>query len=322
VTLAVLHTRKHIDWFVWVIVFSLGFYGVKGGLFTLLTGGSYRVWGPPGGFIQGNNELALALVMTIPLMHYLQIVTKSGWIRHGLTIAMALAAVGALGSHSRGALLAIAAMAAFLWWRSRHKLGLGVLLFGGGLALLAFMPADWEERMATIKTYEEDESAMGRIYTWKAMINIAMARVTGGGFEIYTEKVFAMFSTGEDTVLVRAAHSIYFQILGEHGFIGLALFLTFWVLVWLTAGWVYRVGRGNPETEWASQLGNMCQVSLVGYAVGGAFLSLAYFDLPYNLMVLVVLARVWIEKHSAAAATEQRSATGIDRRSSRAGQQA
>jgi hypothetical protein len=45
---------------------------------------------------------------------------------------------------------------------------------------------------------------------------------------------------------------------------------------------------------WCSDLGTMCQVSLVGYAVGGAFLSLAYFDLPYNIMVLVVLARVWM----------------------------
>ena len=38
----------------------------------------------------------------------------------------------------------------------------------------------------------------------------------------------------------------------------------------------------------------MCQVSLVGYLVGGMFLSLAYFDLPYNVLVLVVAARRWI----------------------------
>ena len=42
----------------------------------------------------------------------------------------------------------------------------------------------------------------------------------------------------------------------------------------------------------------MVQVSLIGYFVGGMFLSLSYFDLPYNLMVLVVLARVWIAKRS------------------------
>ena len=38
----------------------------------------------------------------------------------------------------------------------------------------------------------------------------------------------------------------------------------------------------------------MVQVSLIGYLVGGAFLSLSYFDFPYNLMTLVVLTRVWV----------------------------
>ena len=52
---------------------SLGFYGVKGGIFTIVNGGVYRVQGPLGTFIGGNNEMALALVMTMPLMRYLQL---------------------------------------------------------------------------------------------------------------------------------------------------------------------------------------------------------------------------------------------------------
>jgi len=39
----------------------------------------------------------------------------------------------------------------------------------------------------------------------------------------------------------------------------------------------------------------MCQVSIAGYAVGGAFLSLAYFDLPYNILILVVLGCRWMD---------------------------
>jgi hypothetical protein len=42
--------------------------------------------------------------------------------------------------------------------------------------------------------------------------------------------------------------------------------------------------------KWASDLAAMIQVSLIGYAVGGAFLGLAYFDLPYHLMIIVLLA--------------------------------
>ena len=39
----------------------------------------------------------------------------------------------------------------------------------------------------------------------------------------------------------------------------------------------------------------MCQVTLVGYAVGGAFLSLSYWDLPYNVLILVVLGCRWLD---------------------------
>jgi hypothetical protein len=40
----------------------------------------------------------------------------------------------------------------------------------------------------------------------------------------------------------------------------------------------------------------MIQVSLIGFAVGGAFLSLLYFDVPYYLMAAMVATRVLVEK--------------------------
>jgi hypothetical protein len=49
----------------------------------------------------------------------------------------------------------------------------------------------------------------------------------------------------------------------------------------------------------------MIQVSLVGYFVGGAFLSLAYYDVPYNLLVALVLTRVLIEKEVKGAAQKE-----------------
>ena len=73
ITLMVINTRQKLEWLIWVIVLSLGFYGVKGGVFTIAHGGAYNVMGPPESFIGGNNETALALIMTIPLMRYLQL---------------------------------------------------------------------------------------------------------------------------------------------------------------------------------------------------------------------------------------------------------
>ena len=82
--LLLINTRERIEQLVWVIVGSLGFYGIKGGIFTVLTGGGNRVWGPPGSFIEGNNEIGLALIMLIPLMRYLQLHATAQWLKKGL----------------------------------------------------------------------------------------------------------------------------------------------------------------------------------------------------------------------------------------------
>lgn len=294
VAAAVLYSRKHIMALTWVLVGSLAFYGIKGGIFTIATGGNYLVWGPPDSFVEGNNELALALVMTIPLMRFLQMQLKAKWAQHAMTLGMLLTATSALGTHSRGALLALVAMAFVLWTRTKHKVASFTVLTLVGVALIAFMPGQWEDRMGTIVNYEQDESAMGRINAWWMAYNLASDRFFGGGFYIYRRVVFTQYAPNPDDI--HAAHSIYFQVLGEHGFVGLGLFLLLWLLVWRSAGWLRKNGVKQPESVWVSDLGSMIQASIAGYAVGGAFLSLAYFDLPYNLLLLVVIARRWIEQ--------------------------
>lgn len=293
VALMVLYSKRHITMLVWILVGSLGFFGVKGGLFTLATGGSYRVWGPDGSFIEGNNEIALALVMIIPLMQYLRLTTESVWIKRALLVSMVLCALAALGSQSRGALLAIGAMGSVLWWRSSRKAGAAVFMVVASVAVLSFMPETWWDRMGTIGTYEQDSSALGRLNAWWMAFNLAKANFFGGGFAIYNAQTFALYAP--DPTDIHAAHSIYFMVLGEHGFVGLALFLLLWILVWRSAGRLRTQARQLPQTMWLSHLGALCQVSLAGYAVGGAFLSLSYYDLPYNILVLVVLGCRWMD---------------------------
>lgn len=294
VAMVVLYSKKHINILVWVLVGSIGFYGVKGGFFTIATGGNFLVWGPTNTYIEGNNEIALALVVIIPLMRYLQLTTENVRLKKGLVGAMLLCAAAALGSHSRGALLGIAAMVLVMWLRTEKKVSSGVLIVLVALALLPFMPQEWWDRMATIKTYEQDESAGGRINAWWMAFNIAKSNFFGLGFMVPGPESCALYSP--NPLDCRAAHSIYFMVLGEHGFIGLFLFLLMWFFVWRSAGRLRKQGQKLPQTQWLSHLGAMCQVSLAGYAVGGAFLSLSYYDLPYNILILVVLGCRWMDK--------------------------
>jgi probable O-glycosylation ligase (exosortase A-associated) len=127
--------------------------------------------------------------------------------------------------------------------------------------------------------------------------NLANDQFIGGGFDIYNAAIFLRYAP--DPKDIHAAHSIYFQVLGEQGFVGLFLFLLLWFLVWRSAGWLIREGRRSEDTKWCRNLGAMSQVCLVGYAVGGAFLSLAYFDLPYDILVIVVLTKRWLQEHRA-----------------------
>lgn len=296
VSMVLLYSKKHLLTFTWIVVGSIGFYGVKGGLFTLLTGGSYLVWGPMGTYIEGNNELALALIIIAPLFRFLQLQLASKWAKRAVTVAILLCVAASLGSHSRGALLAMAAMGVAFWWYGGRHLGMLLSILVVAIAGLMFMPEHWFARMSTINEYQTDASAMGRINAWWMAWNLATDRPFGGGFEIYDLSTFALYAP--DPTDVHAAHSIYFQVLGEHGFLGLFVFLMLWFLVWWNAGRLRREGRKAPETQWLSDLGAMCQVSLVGYAVGGAFLSLAYFDLPYNILVMIVVGRRWLQRRA------------------------
>jgi putative inorganic carbon (HCO3(-)) transporter len=294
VCIMLVKSARDIHRLAWVLAISIGFYGVKGGIFTLRNGGGARVWGPEGTFIGDNNAIALALIMLIPLMQYLRQHSTRRWLRHGLAAAMLLSALAALGAYSRGALLAIGAMAAVLWLKSGNKSAMGAMLVVASPLLLAFMPPEWSLRMESINNYQGDASAQGRINAWGMAWNLARDRFFGGGFEIYEPAVFAIYAP--NPIDLHAAHSIYFQVLGEHGFVGLALYLLLGVLAWRDAAWIIARASALDDLRWAASLAAMIQTSLVGFAVGGAFLSLAYFDVPYYLVALLVATRALLEQ--------------------------
>lgn len=294
-TLMLVRGRQQIDWLIWVIVVSIGFYGVKGGIWTLATGGGGRVWGPSG-LLEGNNELAVALVMILPLMYYLFQVASAKAVRVGLMFAMLTTSFAVLGSQSRGALLALVSMAIFLAIKGKRPVLMSVVIATLLVGVVAFMPDTWTQRMDTIQSYQSDGSAMSRVYTWKTLFNCAMDRpITGAGFRADNLTVFAKYAPrdAEFDVFIGAvwvAHSIYFQMLGEQGFPGLILFLLLGVFSWLKASKLARECKNHPEFgAWVPNLMPMIQVSLIGYSVGGAFLSLAYLDVIYYIVAIIAM---------------------------------
>ena len=286
-TLFMIDGKARIDALIWTIVGSIGFFAVKGGIFTIMTAGSDIVWGPPGSFLEDNNALAVGFIMTLPLMRYLWLNSKNTLIRKMIIGGMLLTVFAILGTHSRGALLGIIAMTVFLIMKGRHKLMFGIAILVLAPLVITFMPQKWHDRMATITNYEEDESAMGRITAWKFAIALADERpIAGGGYGTFTQELFDRYSDNPE--LYAGSHSIYFENLGEHGYVGLALFLFLGIYAYLSTRKVIKLVKGHEDLIWAKDLAAMIQVSLVGYAVTGSFLELGTFDLYYFLLVIAI----------------------------------
>lgn len=283
-TAALLDSRRRVHALIWLIVISLGYFGVKGGIFTLVTGGGFIVLGPPNSMISDRNHLATGLLVSLPLMNYLRLQSRHLAVRHGLVFAMATTLFAVVGSQSRGALVALVATGAVLWTRSRGKVLSGGVIALAGAAAILFMPDTWVERMETIRAYEQDGSAMGRLTIWEASVRIALMRpLVGGGFRaMYEQSIVNMVMP---QVGARAAHSIWFETLGEHGFVVFGIWLGLLVAGGICSLRIARRTRDRPELRWAYDLARMSQVAMVAYMSGGSFLSLSYWDCFWTLIV-------------------------------------
>ena len=72
----------------------------------------------------------------------------------------------------------------------------------------------------------------------------------------------------------------------------------------LTAGRIARETKKEDDLLWVHDLASMVQVSIVGYAVGGVFLGLGYFDLLYNLVGFVIILQALVLREKARTADE------------------
>jgi putative inorganic carbon (hco3(-)) transporter len=286
VTAGLLTSRERIHALIWVMVISMAYFGIKGGGFTLFGGGANRVYGPEFSMIEDNNHLATALLVSMPLMNFLRIESKHAIIRYGFMAAIALTLFAVVGSYSRGALLALGAVAGYFWLKSPSKIVSGTLLAIALVVAIAFMPEHWVERMHTINEYQEDASAMARFEVWHTAWVMATSRplVGAGFFATYWQPVVSQFVPGAGT---RAVHSIWMEVLGENGF------PTFFVWIGMSiAGAVYarrtiKRATGVPGLEWCVTLAKMTQVSMIAYLVGGSFLSLCYWDYYFTILIAV-----------------------------------
>jgi putative inorganic carbon (hco3(-)) transporter len=286
VTLVCLRTGKEVTQLLLALVLSLGFYAVKGSFWVVATLGAYRLQGPKESPIQDENSLAVAVLMVVPVALWLYQIAKPRWLKIILAITVGGCVVATLGTQSRGGFLTLMFVSFAYAMRTNKK-----LLMGSGLAIsvivgLSIMPEKYWARLQTIGEYSSDESSVGRLNAWTAAFNLANDKLTGGGF-VFNQNplIFQQYAPPNSTVLT--AHSIYFQTLGEHGWIGLSLFLLMFITILVRLQ--IHIGRASrlaniPRLELLRAL----QVSLMSFLLGGAFLSLAYWEFLYYMFAITL----------------------------------
>jgi probable O-glycosylation ligase (exosortase A-associated) len=143
--------------------------------------------------------------------------------------------------------------------------------------MLYFMPDSFYERLYSINSYSSDASVQGRFTAWQVAFDYARDHFPfGAGF--YAPQLGKIYNLYFPDEMPHAAHSIYFQVLGEQGFAGLAIYLVIIAAAFWKCGRIMRACGADPELQWVRELASMIQLSLLVFCISGAALSMAYYD--------------------------------------------
>ncbi len=296
---SLINNEHRLHWLLRVISLSIGFYGLKGGVFFLITGGNYMVWGPEGSFLFANNSIGLAFAMNVPLLFYLSKVETHKWLRWIMRTMLVFSYPATIGTFSRGAWLGLAVGTALMVIKGKYRFILVPMIAILAIFSLPYLPQIFPQRVVdrygALVDYEQERSAQSRFWNWECCKRVGMANpLHGGGFDFYSKEVYERYFP---EFLERwpgklwTCHSVWFTIFGEHGFPGLFLWFALITSCFLSLRQMRLYGKIHIEMAWITHYVNMLQASLFVFMVVGTFVDAAYFDMFYYLVAVIIIIK-------------------------------
>ena len=301
-----LRTKLRIEALLLIMILSASSIIIVGGIKTIASGGggygSLNLMVDNNSGLYEGSTISTVAIAIIPLILWFSrygTIFRPDWKVRTFCYALVFSCLLIpVGTSTRTGLLCIGLVAVLMLRDTKRKvLYLGIL---GVLGLAAFplLPSTFTDRMSTIKTYKADESASTRLAVWKWTWEYAKDHPLGGGFEMYrqnqirydTEKVEGQegnLSIDRKLTIdkARAFHSAYFEMLGEQGYPGLAL----WLIINLT-GIIrmevirHRYRKAPPDQAWITPLAGALQSGHLVYLLGAAFIAIAFQPFVYMLI--------------------------------------
>lgn len=303
-TTAVVRSREQLRILVWVIAMCFAFFGVKAGVSGIVKLGNVYIKRGPGGMIEDNNDFALALAMSVPLLFHLGTSERNPILRKGVFGMIPLTMITVVLTRSRGGTLAMGVMVMVLVWRSRNRLMGFTLAALAACAVFALAPKEYKARIASIKDYQQEGSAAGRLKAWAVAGRMIRDNpITGVGFRRFQMNYLAYEPNpspeqvaGEGTIV---AHNSYLQIWAE---CGTPAFLMYISLIFLSLVDIWRLrkeARRRYHASWILSYCTMFEAVLATFMLGSVFLNRAHFDLIYHYVaIILVFGRVAREEMS------------------------
>jgi probable O-glycosylation ligase (exosortase A-associated) len=231
----------------------------------------------------------MAIPLALHLGRHTQLLPRTRLVKLGYIGLAGCALVTAIGTYERSALIALVALGGYMLMRSRHKMAFGLCAALIAAVLVLLMSADWFERISTLNDPTADSSAMVRLVTWEWTLKYAVENPFGGGFNCFVINRIELPSG--HVYFGRAFQSIYFEMLGQHGWFGLALFLGIVIRTFVGLRRLARRTRDIPHLAWCADLSDALQAGMVVFLTAGAFVDIAFQpELWYFIAMFVSLS--------------------------------
>ncbi len=313
-----LTTRLRMEAAALVMVLTAGAIIISAGMKTALGGGGYEslyFFVNDNSGMYESSTLSTVAIAIIPLILWF---TRHGtvfapdwrvkWFAYALIFACLLVPVG---TEARTGLVALGVLGLLALRDVRRRFAF--VFAGAALVMMAapFLPQTYYERMGLIAGHKEDQSASTRVAVWTWTLDYVAENPLGGGFDAYRGNRFTYRMPVEQgsggSVAVeyvdvvdegRAYHSAVFEMLGEQGWPGLALWvwlhvLGLWQMERIRRAWR---GRTEPGQQWQAPLASALQMAQVVYLVGSLFQGIAYQPFILMLVGLQIALFTWCRR--------------------------